>query len=143
MIDPGPSKVPRTMPGGLGIGKRASRESEEPGKACTFPEVRRRLGWGWCKVLSWGQQKRKLDRGTRATLKAYKARAGSGFWKVFGGMCSITSSVPALVPELFYNLQLARAPFQALVWAGSPTQHSLCLPSRCCWSSWEARCVCR
>lgn len=61
MIDPGASKVPRTLPGGLGIGKRASRESEEPGKACTFPEVRRSLGWGWCKVLSWGQQKRKLD----------------------------------------------------------------------------------
>lgn len=72
MIDPGTSKVPRTLPGGLGIGKRASRESEEPGKAGTFPEVRRSLGWGWCKVLSWAQQKRKLDRRTRATLKVTK-----------------------------------------------------------------------
>lgn len=106
MVDPGTWKVPRTLPGGLGIGKRASRESEEPGKAGTFPEVRRSLGWGWCKVFSWAQ-KRKLDRRTRATLKDYKARAGSGFWKVFGGMSSITSSGTALITELFYNLELA------------------------------------
>lgn len=86
-----------------------------------------------CRGLGW-EYKRKLERGPGHKLHSVdkrallddKARARSGFRKVFGRMSKINKGIIATF-SYFINCS-----GPGLVWAGVL---SLCLPSRCYWSS--------